>query len=80
MCRPPQSIKKLTLEAAPSGCCTHLHSRVPLPEITLPLTPSAEGLGPLRENHTFSKPMARLVLLPKKKNPARPVTVDRDLR
>jgi len=34
----------------------HLHSRVPLPEMTLPLTPSAVGLGFLREYHTVSKP------------------------
>ena len=50
--------------------CAHLHSRVPRPEITLPLTPSALGLGPLRLNHTFSKPMLRRVLLKKKKAPS----------
>ena len=36
----------------------YLHSRVPLPEMTLPL-PSDVGLGPLREFQTFSKPCGR---------------------
>ena len=51
--------------------CAHLHSRVPRPEMTLPLTPSALGLGPLRLNHTFSKPMLRRVLLKKRRNMVR---------
>jgi hypothetical protein len=44
---------------------------VPRPEMTLPLTPSALGLGPLRLNHTFSKPMLRRVLLKKEGDPSK---------